>query len=62
MTREFDSNEKYEEYKKKLEHYSGGLVTTDKGEFLKLLAFYEVVNLPMLNETVEKLCKAFSGK
>jgi hypothetical protein len=62
MVKEFDSNKKYEEYKKKINEYSGGLVTTDKSEFLKLLVFYEVVILPMLNEVVEKLCKAFSGK
>jgi hypothetical protein len=62
MSRQFDSDKKYEEYKKKLENYTGGMVTSDKAEFMKMLVFYEVVNLPFLNETVEKLSNAFLGK
>jgi hypothetical protein len=58
MSKGFDSEKKFKEYEKKLELYSAGLVKAEKSEFIKMLAFYEVVNLPYLKEMVN----AISGK
>lgn len=43
-------NEAYEKYQKEVEKWSGGLVQTDKGEFLKQYAFYSTVVFPVINE------------
>jgi hypothetical protein len=58
MSRKYDFEKKFKEYEKKLELFSGGLVKADKQEFVKMLAFYEVVNMPFLQEMAD----AISGK
>jgi hypothetical protein len=45
----------YEKYESKVEEYSGGLVTTNKVEFIKLYAFYSEV----INPDFMKLWKAY---
>jgi hypothetical protein len=54
--KEFD--ELYSEYKKTVEEFSGGLVSTDKAEFIKMYAFYTTITYP--NEM--KLWDAYLGK
>jgi hypothetical protein len=39
-------NKMYEKYESKVEGYSGGLVTTNKADFIKLYAFYSEVIYP----------------
>jgi hypothetical protein len=51
-------NNLYLEYKKTVEEFSGGLVSTDKAEFIKMYAFYTTVTYP--NEM--KLWDAYLGK
>ena len=58
MSKRFDTEKKFKEYEKTLELYTGGLVKADKQEFVKMLAFYEVVNVPFLQEMAD----AISGK
>lgn len=58
MSKRFDSEKKFKEYEKKLELYSAGLVKAEKSEFVKMLAFYEVVNMPFLQEMADTI----SGK
>lgn len=62
MEREFNADKKFNDYMVKLESYSSGLVVSDKGEFLKMLAFYEVVILPYIGEVVDMLGNAMIGK
>jgi hypothetical protein len=47
----------YEQYRKKLEEISGGLVTTDKAEFYKMYAFVNTVVYPPLKENFEQVTK-----
>jgi hypothetical protein len=49
--KEFD--ELYSEYKKTVEEFSGGLVSTDKAEFIKMYAFYASVIYPDIVEMWE---------
>lgn len=51
-------DEMYEKYSKEVDNFSGGIVTTDKAEFLKLYAFYSSTIQPIINKYVE----AYTGK
>ncbi|WP_100523372.1 hypothetical protein [Mycobacteroides abscessus] len=52
----------YDEYEEKVKEMSGGLVTTNKAEFLKLAAFNEVVNVEVLKEIHKNAVRAVKGK
>jgi hypothetical protein len=54
--KEFD--EAYEKYQKEVEKWSGGLVQTNKGDFLKQYAFYTTV----VNPVIEEYWNAYLGK
>lgn len=43
-------DELYEAYKKKVEELSSGLVETNKSEFIKFIAYQQVVMNPALEE------------
>jgi hypothetical protein len=48
-------NKMYEKYESKVEEHSGGLVTTNKADFIKLYAFYNEV----IHPDIIKLWKAY---
>lgn len=48
-----EEKDPYEEYEKEVTRMSGGLVTTNKAEFVKMVAFFNVVD----HEYFEKLGK-----
>lgn len=51
---EQEFEDKYEEYKKSVERASGGLVETNKADFIKFGAYFEVVIIPQLQEMEQK--------
>lgn len=52
-----DFDEMYEKYIKEVEKWSGGLVKTDKAEFVKMYAFYITTVNPSIEEYFHKLHK-----
>jgi hypothetical protein len=51
-------NKMYEKYESKVESNSGGLVTTDKADYIKFHSFYSEIIYP----DIEKFWKAYLGK
>jgi hypothetical protein len=49
--KEFDNM--YEKYQKEVEIWSGGLIQTNKADFLKQYAFFSTVLNPIITEYVE---------
>ena len=48
----------YKEYKRTVKHFSGGLVKTNRSDFIKLYAFYSTVDHP----NMVKMWEAYLGK
>lgn len=56
MNEEFEKL--YEDYKDELNKAGGGLVEANKAEFLKMYAFFTVVDVPAVNAILEAVNKA----
>jgi hypothetical protein len=58
LKQQSEFEEAYEKYRKEVEINSGGLVETNRSDFLKQYSFYSTVIHPVLNKYVN----AFLGK
>jgi hypothetical protein len=56
-SRQNEFEETYKKYQEAVEFNSGGLVQTNKAEFIKMVAFFDAIIYPKLSEWIKELIK-----